>query len=159
MNKKLIIFGVIILGVISLVLAQGIGEGDIITQQQLDSINATTINLQCQLEDIGQSHVIQHQGQWFYYRNVSCLSIKPLDIDNPSDGYIITRPHHFPNFLVSDYFACREDNNVQFCNQFYTQVLIDHHQSKKLAIRNRIEQFQTVEGNEEDTDFGDDFGL
>ena len=156
MNRKIIIFGIVIMGLIALVLA--IGEGDVITQAQLDSIDADTINLQCQLEDIGESHLI-FQGHWFYYRNVSCLSLDPLDGDNTTDGYIITRPNHFPNFLISDYFACRQENNAQYCNEFYTDVLIDHHQSKKLAIRNRIRQYQTVEGNDENTDFDDDFGL
>ena len=159
MNKKIIIFGVLVFGLIALVLAQGIGEGDIITQAQLDSINADTINLQCQLEDIGQSHVIQSGGHWYYFRNVSCLSIEPIFIDENTDEYLIIRPSHYPNFLVSDYFACRQENSPQFCNDFYTNVLIEQHQSNKEEIRNKIRKFQTIDGDSEDTNYEDGFGL
>ncbi len=159
MNKNIIIASVILLGLIAIVLAQGIGEGDIITQAQLDSINASTINLQCQLEDIGQSHIIQSRGNWYFYRNVSCLSIQPIPLDEHTNDYLIIRPNHYPNFLVSDYFACRQNNNAQYCNQFYTNELIEQHQENKQAIRNKIRRFQTVEGDSEDTDYEDGFGL
>lgn len=156
-NKIILLFGVLVLGLVALVMA--IGEGDIITQEQLDSIDADTFNLQCQLEDIGQSHKIEVGGHWYYYRNVSCLSIEPLDIDNPTDGYLITRPNHFPHFLISDYFNCRRNNNAQYCNGFYTEVLVRQHRDNKEVIRNTIRQYQTIEGDEEDTDFEDDFEL
>lgn len=159
MNNKIIIASVILLGLITIVLAQGIGEGDIITQAQLDSVNASNINLQCQFEDIGQSHVIQHRGKWFYFRNVSCLSIEPIFIDENTNEYLIIRPNYYPNFLVSDYFACRQEDNAQYCNQFYTNVLIEEHESNVEEIREKIKKFQTLEGNSEDTDFEDGFGL
>lgn len=158
-EKKIITASIILLGLVAIVIAQGIGEGVIINQQQLDSVNASDINLQCQLEDIGQNHLIYNEGSWYYYRNVSCLSINPIDINNPSNEYVIIRPHHFPYFLVSDYFVCRQDNTPQYCNDFYTNILIENHQFRVEAIRNRIRQFQSIEGNTGNTDFGDGFEL
>jgi len=159
MNKKIIIFGVLVLGLITLVIAQGIGEGDIITQAQLDSIDASNVNLRCQLEDLGQSRLIQSGGHWYYFRNVSCLSIEPIFIDENTNEYLIIRPSHYPNFLVSDYFACRQENSPQYCNEFYTNILREQHREDKEAIRNKIRRFQTIEGDDEDTDFEDDFGI
>ena len=148
-----------VIAFVTMVIAQGVGEGDVITQEQLDSINASTFNLQCQFEDIGQGHTIFYTGDWYYYRIVSCLSLEPVDIDNLAEGYLIIRPEHLPNFLISDYFACRENNNAQYCNDFYTNVLIEYHQSNVEAIRNKIRNWQTVEGNDENNDYEDDFEL
>ncbi len=156
-TKKIIIFGVLIFGMIALVIA--IGEGDIITQEQLDSINATTFNIQCQLEDIGQNHIIIIQGVGIYFRNVSCLNIEPIFIDENTNDYLIIRPNHFPNFFISDYNLCRDYFNASYCNDFFTNYLIDSHKADVEAIRNNIRNWQTPEGNSEDTDYEDGFGL
>jgi len=160
MNKKIIIFGMVMLGFIALVIAQGgIGEGDIITQEQLDSIDALTIDLQCQFEDIGEDHFIQDQGHWFYFRNISCLSIKPIPIDEHTNEYLIIRPSYYPNFLVSDYFYCTEENDRDYCDAFYTNVLIEQHESNVKAIREKIIKFQSIGGDYDYSDFEDGFGL
>lgn len=145
------------LGLMALVLA--IGEGDTITQAQLDSVDADTFDLKCQLEDIGQSHITKHAGHWYYYRNVSCLSIQPIKIDEDTREYLIIRPNHHPNFLISDYFTCRRNENAQYCNNFYTENLREDHRFKKSEIRNRIRRFQTIDGDNENTDYEDGFGV
>ncbi len=159
MKDKIIIFGVMILGILAIVIAQGIGEGDIITQAQLDSVNASTINLQCQLEDVGESHIKFIIDKWVYIRNVSCLSIDPIPLNETTNEYLIIRPNHEPYFYVYEYFDCRQENNASFCNQFYTNILIEQHQSDKESIRNRIRRYQTIEGNSGDTNYEDGFGI
>lgn len=165
MNKIIIISGVMVLGILTLgiltlVVAQGIGEGDIITQGQLDSIDATNISLQCQLDDVGQSHTEEINGIWRYSRNVSCLSIQPIyDNDINIEAYLLVRESHFPYFFTSEYSQCVEENNNSFCNNFYRGVLQEQHQTKKDIIRNKIKHFQTDDGNSGDTDYEGDIEL
>ncbi len=142
----------------TLVLAQ-VGEGDTITQQQLDSIDASTYNLQCQLEDVGQNHLAYVAGHWYYYRNVSCLSIIPISINETTNEYLIIRKNHYPLFRVFEYFDCRQENPANYCNTFFTDVLIEQHQHSVSSIRDKIRFFQTREGDAGETDFGDGFEI
>ena len=145
MKKVLLIMMLGIILMSNLVFAT-VDEGDTITQQQLDSIDTTTFNLQCQLEDVGDNHLMFENGRWVWKREVSCLSKKPLE----SGDYEIIRKSHYPYFLASRYVACRSIHTKAECNSMFSNRLIDIYREEKENIREYLRSKQT-----KDTDMSD----
>lgn len=136
-------------------LVYAIGEGDEVSQEQLDSINADTIGLQCRVEDsnltkLERTHKVE--GKYYYVRNVSCLDIEKID----DDLYKIVRNYHYPNFRIREYIRCvLSAHPIPVCNQYFNQKLRDAHQSSVRDIRHRIKLYQT-ETESDLSDFDDE---
>lgn len=130
----------VLLGMFFLVNASAIGEGDIITQGQLDNIDPDTFDLQCSYD----GWVLRLFPPAIVYK-ASCLSIEP----NGDGNYTVIRPTKnvsitwrwvkdrcFPNFNL---FDCKD-------NHIAPHVTSAFHASK-LGIRKTIAKYQTNLGN------------
>lgn len=123
----------------------------ILNQSQIDGIDADTVDLECQFEDLGQSHLYWKYGELQYIRNVSCYSITRLN----STHYKLIRPNHYLHFLVVDYINCRIEYNKTVCSDYFVDKMRKQHIREKLSIRDIIRGYQTPEtpdiGDFEDT--------
>lgn len=128
-------------------IAYAIGEGDTITQQQLNNIPADTVGLQCR-----QGNFSYYQGEPQFNKQLSCLDISPND-----DGtYLIIRNWWTQSYHVIRWKLCRLLNDKPYCKQQVRMEWMQDFQNMKLSIREHIKQYQgQVDVDNGDFDFPD----
>lgn len=147
--KKIIYVGMALLLALFVL---GINEGDGLTQQQVDNINADTIGLHCQPEE-GHLGIVYKDGNIYkgnYYRNASCRSIR-----KNNTNYVVTRISDTPKFLIKNYKRCvnnyygylylNPSQLIKYCNSEYNAKLRRQFNQWKKSIRQDIKDFQTPE--------------
>lgn len=119
-----------------------------INQNQLDSINAQTYDLQCQRELIrGQTYSIENGA---FIIAFSCLEIERLT----DTTYNVFRSTFNPRFTIADYRECKRLNTQLVCVNRFIDFLQSQINLYKRSFRNKIELFQTPDSNEISTNFG-----
>lgn len=112
----------------------------IVTQQQLDSINATTYNLQCQRELINGQNYITTNG--FFTIGFSCLTIRR---GNVTGEYEVNRKTFNPRFSTKEYFDCRDEFGRDVCIPRFVNVLQTKINQFKDRQRELIRAYQTAQ--------------
>ena len=133
--KKIILYLIVCLVVIGIVHA--VSEGDIITQDQLDSINSDTVNLNCTYNSYEWS-----RGMKQVLFSFSCYDIEPI---TGKETYKIIRNYFNPiPYFTFDYVKCRLASSKAVCiKETRLKVLVDF-QNRKLQLREHIKSYQTV---------------
>jgi len=116
-------------------------EGQELTQGMLDNINATSIGLGCQAEDVGEEHKMYYMHQWYWMRHISCLSIREV----ATEHYQIVRQHNIYFFRIDYYNQCKQQYSIEQCNEYFNGVLLSQHNTALENIRNQIIFYQTKE--------------
>lgn len=145
--KRLIIFSAFILLLLPIV--SSIGEGDTISQQQLNLWNADTVPLQCR-----QGNFSYIFGEPQFNKQLSCLDITP----NEDGTYLIIRNWWTQSYHISRWRFCRLFNDKPYCRMQVITEWLQEFQNMKLGIRERIKQYQgnaDVESNDFDFPDGD----
>lgn len=126
----------------------------IITQEQLDGIDAETYNLQCQYEEDGiNSNNYYHQpsNMKFVVRTYSCLDLEPIE---NTTTYNVFRKNIYLYQSHKEFKMCyltgkilepymNQTNIWNFCQDQLIQNLKDQYTSAKITIRNKIIDYQT----------------
>jgi len=156
MKKILLLFGFITIFLIGISSVSAIGEGDIINQTQLDNfqienmgLNELVMTLQCQMEVNGSKVWF---GQWYYYKQFSCLSINPLE--NRDGLYIIFRDNYYPHFKMKFFNRCVERFDRNSCIIYFDNRMRREARNDIFKIKNKIISFKSDYSDGDDTGFG-----
>lgn len=125
----------ILVGVFLIAGVSAIGEGDILTQQQVNNINFSSVNLQCRQEGI-QIDI------WMMVINpsFSCLSLKKLD----SGDYQVIRYQWDEWYRIWDYMDCRLRYSKQECVYMVKQNFLETFKNTKAGLRETLKEFQNT---------------
>ena len=121
--------------------AFAIGEGDKLTQQQLDLMNADTVGLQCRNEGITNDFPNR-----YVYAQASCLSIEKIEGTRP---YLIVR--NIESVFSKPYSNILLDILTWGLNQTrinYHQITLANFQGYRANCRDSIRQNQTNDINQ-----------
>lgn len=145
--KKIMLFAFALLLLVGI--ATAIGEGDVISQAQLDSIDADTVDLQCNYNGYDYGFVRVNF-------NFDCLSIK----DNEDETYIVIVQ---PIGIYYSYFegirkmtqCMSEGYTLSQCKTWFKADVLKpfvlfHFNQEKLEIRELISDYQTTPTLDED---------
>lgn len=134
-KMKIIIYILICFALMGIVNA--ITEGQIITQEQLDSINPDTVALNCTYD--GYEFTRGMKQALFSF---SCYDIMPIP---DKQKYMIVRKYFNPiPYFIFDYVKCRLSSSKAVCVQEVKSETLIRFNNNKLAIREHIKSYQTT---------------
>ena len=156
-----------------LVMAQGgdlppssgdITEGQILTQEQLDSINPDTLDLGCVVQEVGQDHQEFLGGEWIWLRNTNCLAFESQGngtykvINKPlvMSFKIRDRDECINNFEFNESEGETLDDGIAYCDDYYASDLSSQEKAESELILENLKEFQ-IEPIYNMDNFNDDF--
>lgn len=139
-------------------------EGEVLTQEQLNALNSTDLDLGCVVQGIDGNYEEFINGEWYWIRDTACL-----EIQKSGDGiYTVVEKNIKPFFKIRDYQKCITDveidtengetidDAIAYCNTIYADDLAQQQATEEALILENFRDFQ-VESDYNMDNFDDDF--